>query len=917
MPGEPDWSSADELWQRLPVALYRTAPDGRILDANREFVALAGYPDRDSLLQARAETFYPEPADRARWVRLLESEGMYRGLETRFRPADGSILWVRTTAWVVRGPDGGVRCYEGMLENVSERKDTDDSLRSSEARYRLLFDRNLAGVYRTTLDGKILECNDAFARIYGYASRVELEGLDAHVLYPSPSVREALIARLKETGEVVNREFEGQRRDGTPIWTLESASLVDSKPPGIIEGTLVDLTERRGAEAALRRSEAQWSQFLEASPDPVWLKDDEGRYVAANDALLRLWGWRRDTLIGKTDRDVWPERAALHAEREAIAVKAGAFSADVTEAVLGKTLAFTLTIVPLLSPEKRLLGVLGVARDITERKRAEEALRASEERYRSLLASIPLCVHEIDPSGRLISMNAAGLRMLGLADEAQVRGLSYLDAVCIADRPRVGDLLTSALEGHASRFEFRGAGEGVTRFFASSFVPVRAKDGTIHKVTGITEDITDRTAAEAALRESEQRLELALWGAGLGLWDHDYRTGRVIRNARWTAMLGYAPGEIGPSMQAWNDLIHPADKAQVLATDAAHLEGTLPHYQVEYRIRTKLGDWKWVQDSGKVVERDADGKPLREVGTLLDITERKRAEEELKESEKRFRSLSDAAFEGIAITDQGRVVDVNRQAAEMLGYTVAEMIGRPVVDFVAADSVAVVAERMGLGSEGRYEHSFRRKDGSVFPGEAHARALPYHGRQLRVTALRDITERKRAEEEQARLSRAVEQSAESVVITNPDGTVVYVNPAFERVTGYTRDEVIGQNPRILKSGRQGEAFYRAMWDTLVRGGVWNGRLVNRRKDGTLFEEDATIGPVRDASGRLVNYVAVKRDVSTEALLQQQLVQSQKMEAVGRLAGGVAHDFNNLLGVIIGYSEIVRRRPPAESPLVGS
>ena len=202
----------------------------------------------------------------------------------------------------------------------------------------------------------------------------------------------------------------------------------------------------------------------------------------------------------------------------------------------------------------------------------------------------------------------------------------------------------------------------------------------------------------------------------------------------------------------------------------------------------------------------------------------------------------------------------------------------------------------------------------MFPAEAHARALPYHGRQLRVTALLDISERKRAEEEQARLSGAVEQAAESIVITDPEGTIVYVNPAFERVTGYTRDEAIGQNPRILKSGRQDEAFYRRMWDTLARGGVWSGRFVNRRKDGTLFEEDATIGPVRDASGRLVNYVAVKRDVSAEALLQQQLLQSQKMEAVGRLAGGVAHDFNNLLGVIIGYGEIVRRRLPAEGPL---
>jgi len=134
-----------------------------------------------------------------------------------------------------------------------------------------------------------------------------------------------------------------------------------------------------------------------------------------------------------------------------------------------------------------------------------------------------------------------------------------------------------------------------------------------------------------------------------------------------------------------------------------------------------------------------------------------------------------------------------------------------------------------------------------------------------------------------------------------------VNPAFERVTGFTLSEVAGQNPRILKSGKQDEAFYREMWTTLSRGEVWTGRMVNQRKDGSLFEEDATIAPVRDSTGRVTNYVAVKRDISAERRLEEQLLQAQKMEAIGRLAGGVAHDFNNLLGVIIGYGELVHRQ----------
>jgi len=183
-----------------------------------------------------------------------------------------------------------------------------------------------------------------------------------------------------------------------------------------------------------------------------------------------------------------------------------------------------------------------------------------------------------------------------------------------------------------------------------------------------------------------------------------------------------------------------------------------------------------------------------------------------------------------------------------------------------------------------------------------------------MSILMDVTERKAAEESQARLTMAVEQAGESIVVTDTRGAIQYVNPAFERITGYDRVEVIGQNPRILKSGRQDPAFYKVLWQTLRRGEVWRGTFLNRRKDGTLYEEDAVISPVRDPSGRVVNYVGVKRDVTDVRRMEEQLRQSQKMEAVGRLAGGVAHDFNNLLTAISGYSDLLLHRLPEYSTL---
>lgn len=172
----------------------------------------------------------------------------------------------------------------------------------------------------------------------------------------------------------------------------------------------------------------------------------------------------------------------------------------------------------------------------------------------------------------------------------------------------------------------------------------------------------------------------------------------------------------------------------------------------------------------------------------------------------------------------------------------------------------------------------------------------------------DITSRKQTEQSHMRLATAVEQAQETIVITDETGTILYVNPAFEKSSGYTCEDAIGQNPRILKSGNQPAEFYRDMWTTLRRGEVWSGHLINRRKDGTIFEEEATISPIRDESGRIINFVAVKRDVTLEVQLQDQIRQSQKMEAFGQLAGGVAHDFNNILGSMMLQAELISVAP---------
>jgi len=175
-----------------------------------------------------------------------------------------------------------------------------------------------------------------------------------------------------------------------------------------------------------------------------------------------------------------------------------------------------------------------------------------------------------------------------------------------------------------------------------------------------------------------------------------------------------------------------------------------------------------------------------------------------------------------------------------------------------------------------------------------------------VGFLLDITKRKKAEEERVRLATAFEQIAECIVITDTNANIIYVNPAVEQVTGYKREELNNQNCRLFNSGKNDINFYKDMWKTILSGNIWTSQILNKKKDGSVFEEKITISPIRDKNGTIINYVAVKKDITNEIRLERQLIQAQKMEAIGTLAGGIAHDFNNILAAILGFTELSLR-----------
>jgi PAS domain S-box-containing protein len=315
--------------------------------------------------------------------------------------------------------------------------------------------------------------------------------------------------------------------------------------------------------------------------------------------------------------------------------------------------------------------------------------------------------------------------------------------------------------------------------------------------------------------------------------------------------------------------------------------------------------------------------------------ERKKAQEALRESEKRLAGiidfLPDATF---AVDREGKVIAWNRAMEEMSGIPADRMIGttgheyalpfygerRPLlIDMVAASDEEIKkqylsVERKGNALLGEVKVTLRGRQRTLS-----GIAAPLYDEAGNVVgaieSVRDVTERKHFEEENKRLAMILEQAAEGIILTDTNWVIQYANPAFERITGYARDEIIGRRTTLLKSDVHDNDFFGNIRGTLSRGETWSGRITNKRKDGSLYEVDATGSPFRDETGKIVSFIGIQHDITNEIKLERQLRQSQKMEAIGTLAGGIAHDFNNILTAIIGYTQLLTYKVPSDSPLL--
>ena len=436
---------------------------------------------------------------------------------------------------------------------------------------------------------------------------------------------------------------------------------------------------------------------------------------------------------------------------------------------------------------------------------------------------------------------------------------------------------------------------------------------------------TERKRGEETLRESEEKFRQLADNISDVFWmtSPDLKVIHFV-SPGYELIWGRSTESLYANPHQWIEAILPEEREGVVAVFGT-LMGNVSEVSVEYRIARPDGTVRWVHDRGFQV-RNAAGTLVRLTGIANDITERKQTAEALQRQQTELQVLFDLTPAMIFFKDtENGILRVNQRFAEMVGKSVADIEGKPYPEIHSDEAAKYYVDDLeviqsGVPKLGIIETIRDREGKEIWVQTDKVPVCDKTGKVIGIVAMcQDITQRKKAEETLRLLNSAVLQSREAILITDaeldlPGPRVVFVNPAFTNMTGYSQEEAIGKTPRILQGPRTDKTVLSRLRQNLEQGETFEGEAINYRKDGKEFDLEWQIAPIRDVGGTITHFLSIQRDITARKRFEAQLFQSQKMETVGKLAGGVAHEFNSILTAIIGQSALLLDDLPSGSPL---
>ncbi len=781
---------------------------------------------------------------------------------------------------------------ERLIKEIEERKQVEVALRESRRRYRDLVENVNDIIWEVNSEGIMTYISPRVTDVFGYTPE-DLLGTPLTETMPDEEaarVLEIFADLVANPQPAVLLETKHTHKNGHQIIIETSGEPFFNSQLEMIgfRGVIRDITERKRAEEALKESEEKLQSLVSTTSDWVWEIDRDGYHTYANPRAKDILGYSVDEIIGTkifdlvADEEIERTKAFLKKQNELPQAFSGWILTEIHKD--GHPVILEVNGTPVFNKDGSLSHWQGFNRDITDSLRAEEALRESEEKYRNLVELSPDPVVIIQ-DGRHQFVNSAFSDLFGYTMK-DVKGLPLLDLVSDDDKE-------TAIQHHQERLDGK-------RKMPKTFVyDIIARDGRKIKcalcgariqyqghpaVMATLRDITERRQMEEALRKSEEQFNLVMKASRDGLWDWDIKNNSIYASPRFSEIAGIDISTLTAGI--WNSRLHPDDRDYVNHCLEDHLEKKGP-YDVEFRYRHENGHYIWLSTLG-IALFDENKKAYRMLGSVRDITERKRAEEDLRESEKRLRQLSDSTWEAILIHDRGFLLHANSQFYDMFGYVPEELMGDQVLlKTVTPESAEIIQRQIDSDSLEVYDVTGLKKDGTEFPTEYRAKKIDYYGRTVRVVAIRDLTYRKEAEaalrESEERYRSLFENAGAAIQVFDENGICLMMNEIAARFYEGTPEDFIGKSFQDLHLENADEYLER------------NYGIISSGK-GKYFEEVvmlptgkkvwflSNLQPVRDSDGKIFAVQMISQDISERRLaeervrtLTQQLIAAQEDE----------------------------------------
>jgi PAS domain S-box-containing protein len=848
---------------------------------------------------------------------------------TKVNAVDGRVREV--LSYPIRDESGRVVLVVEHVRDITERRLAEEALKESEGRFRTLIEDSPESLFLTDVQGTILAASRVAAQRLG-KNLAEIIGVSAFDLFP-PEVaarRRVMFEQAVATGLPVRL---GDAR-GDRHFDIHFNPILDAEGKVSRLSVLgLDITERKNAEQALKESEARFRAIFATAQDSIFIKDRSFRYTLVNPALERLFGRPAAEIIGKTDLSLLGAADTERIRKQDRRVLNGEVVKGIhTVTVQDVPVTFHYIKAPLRDEAGEIVGICGIARDISDLKRVEAALSESEERFRMLFEYAPDAYILADMQGEIIDCNQAAEDLAGYGREELVgNNFACLPWLDFRQQVRLADLLAQTARGEVMgpvdfTLTHKDGGEVIAEGLS---LPLYIQGQNL--VMTIVRDITARKQAEAALKESEARFRhisstisdisysCTVWPDGSHVLD--WLAGAAER------ITGYSAEQI-KARRCWDFLVIEADQPRFEKYIAGL--GTGASGTCELRLRHKNGGIVWVASFAKIVPIPEQPGVFSIYGGLVDISARKQAEEALAAHLEFLRLLLDTIPDPIFFKDpQGAYLGCNKAFEDFLGVTRQEIVGKSVYDLSPREQAdeyhRMDLEAFQVAGPQVYESRVQAADGTRRHVVFHKATFPEPtgGVGGLVGIIMDITGLKQAEAELRESEQRFRLMAETIqdvfwIATRRIGKTVYVSPGFEYIWGRTR-EALYRNPKLFLETVHPEDRERVRTEIIAarEGSIpWDHEYRIIRPDGTARWIQNRGFPVRDDQGRVILFTGVATDITEHKALEGQLLQAQKMEAVGRLAGGVAHDFNNLLMAITGYGELMRAKVLRDDPLYG-